>query len=63
MNTQVILRGITQRGRNRINEHGSVWTRLNMVNSGGQQLYESNNTSYLKWGPHPDFEEVNCENA
>lgn len=60
MKTPVILRGITQKGKNRINENGSCWFRYDLTyGPNGQVMYEAMNTGYLKWGPQPDFEEVN----
>lgn len=60
MKTPVILRGITLKGSNRINEHGSCWFRHDHTSGfDGRVMYEAMNTGYLKWGPRPDFEDVN----
>ena len=51
---QVILVGITGKGKNRINEYGSCWNVIEERN--GRLLLESmNKPGYLKWGPLPDF--------
>lgn len=51
MKTPVILRGITLKGRNRINEHGSCWFRHDHTSGfDGRVMYEAMNTGYLKWG-------------
>lgn len=52
----VIVEGITQKGKNRVNEHGSCWKIV--MDRNGKILLESLNTGYLKWGPEPDFKFV-----
>lgn len=53
----IILKGITQKGNNRINEHGACWNVVEIRD--GKLLLEALNTpGYLKWGPEPDFEIV-----
>lgn len=46
--------GLTQKGKNRIKEHGDVW-RVIKVAENGDKLLEAKD-GYLKW-LHPDFEE------
>jgi hypothetical protein len=59
MEKLVILKGITKKGKERINQHGSFWKETEMTTvSGAKKLYESTSTAYLKWGPEPDFEIV-----
>lgn len=54
--SQVIVKGITQKGKNRVKEHGSFW---NIISTEKERvLLESIQTGYLKWGFDPDFEEV-----
>ncbi len=53
---QVIIKGITQKGKNRVREHGSAWQILH--SDGDKHLLEALNTGYLKWGFAPDFAEV-----
>jgi len=52
---QVIVKGVTQKGKNRIREHGSCWNVIEDSERGF--LLESLNTGYLKW-VNPDFEIV-----
>lgn len=54
--SQVIVKGITQKGKNRVREHGPLW---NVISYDKEKiLLESIQTGYLKWGFDPDFEEV-----
>lgn len=51
---QVVLKGVTQKGKNRVKEHGSAWKVIDTKND--LVLFQSLTTGYLKWGPAPDFE-------
>lgn len=53
----VIIEGVTQKGKNRINEHGNEWEIL--TQNGNQVLLKSKADGYLKWGYEPDFKKVN----
>lgn len=55
MTKQVIVKGITLKGKNRIKEHGVIW---DVVDESDRLLLCSTVTKYLKWGPDPDFEIV-----
>lgn len=55
------LKGITQKGKNRIREHGELWSIEPIWEKStplGHMLLEAKNDGYLKWGPLPDFEIV-----
>lgn len=55
MTKQVIVKGITLKGKNRVQEHGVIW---DVVDESDRLLLRSTATGYLKWGPGPDFEIV-----
>lgn len=50
---KVKLEGITTKGKNRIKEHGKIWTIIS-TKTNGDVLFEAAD-GYLKWGPLPDF--------
>lgn len=57
---QVIVKGITKKGKDRVHQHGSFWFIID--NKEGRFLLQSCNTQYLKWGFLPDFEQIDGEN-
>ena len=50
-----VLRGLTLKGKNRINEHGNIWVAISEM--GGNTLFKSTLDDYLKW-LSPDLEVV-----
>ena len=55
VNHRYILRGLTLKGKNRINEHGDTWVAISEL--GGNTLFKSTKDDYLKW-LSPDLEVV-----
>lgn len=53
----VTLKGVTQKGKNRIREHGSIWRVLDRLDD-GNILFQSVSDGYMKW-LKPDFEVAN----
>lgn len=59
MNKIVRIKGITQKGKNRISEHGSTWEIIK-ESSNGDRLLKATKDDYLKW-LKPDFEIIKEE--
>lgn len=53
---EVRVEGITQKGKNRVKEHGNDW--LIVKTHGERVLLKSKETEYYKWGFAPDFKRI-----
>lgn len=47
MGTIYCIAGISQKGKNRVKEHGSLWECVKV--EGGEMLLKSTQDGYLKW--------------
>lgn len=50
------VKGVTLKGKNRVNTDGDLWFVIGARN--GRRLLKSVKTGYHKWGPDPDFEQI-----
>ena len=53
-NEFVVVGGISQKGKNRIHEHGSVWRVRQVDDNHGILLESTDSTFYLRWVDHKD---------